>query len=190
MGASEHTSHCSQHSWMCNESPSPTVSPDKSATHKYIPKKQGAPNLKEDGQRLEAWCIPQAAWYCSCCARRRECYCHTWSNKLCESYFRYFSKAARYAKGRTGWSQRRYKMERGGGKKKGSWVLVSLALARAPWFISGVQRQVPPFRHSILGTVQMKASTRHQHTEHNGPDPACGEGDWQQTFKYVQAHLR
>lgn len=36
-----------------------------------------------------------------------------------------------------------------------------LALAQAPWFVSRVRRHVPPFRYSMLGTVQMKASTRH-----------------------------
>lgn len=65
------------------------------------------------------------------------------------------------------------KTEQEGGKKKGSWVLVAWVLAQAPRFISGVGRQVPPLRYSILGTVRMKASTHHRHTEHNSPDPAC-----------------
>lgn len=35
--------------------------PQQTATHKYIPAKQRATNLKEDGHRLDTWCTPQVA---------------------------------------------------------------------------------------------------------------------------------
>lgn len=64
-------------------------------------------------------------------------------------------------------------MEQEGGKMKGSWVLVSWHWHRLCGLLLGYRGECIPFRHSILGTVQMKASTRHstQHTEHNGPYP-------------------
>jgi len=47
--------------------------------------------------------------------------------------------------------------EVGDGTRRGE-VLVSWALVQALQLVSGVQRQVPSFRHNILGTVQTKGS--------------------------------
>lgn len=96
---------------------------------------------------------------------------------------------SQYGKGDTGWSQRRHKREQDRGKKKGLWVLI-VDTSTGSVFGFGVWRQVSPFGCSTSGIVQMKASTHHQHTEHNGPEAALSSPETsRQTSNCVQVHL-